>query len=103
MKYSKFLWYVQILNLNFIPSNKYIYYDPKLGLCCNLGKDLRKDERDNKLVKCKDTDQYILLCILIDYKGSVQCLWVIHKENIMKPSLIHEMPTNKTWGISEAQ
>ena len=91
------------MNLNFIPSNKYIYYDPKLGLCCNLEKDLRKDEGDDKLVKYKDTGQYILPCILIDYERSVQCLWVIYKDNIIKPSLIHEMLTNKTWGISEAQ
>ena len=74
MKYFKFLWSVQILNLNFIPSNKYIYYDTKLGLYCNLGKDLRKDEGDDQLVKCKDTSQYILLYILIDYERSVQCL-----------------------------
>ena len=39
-----------------------------------LRKDLRKDEGDDQLVKCKDTGQYILLYIFIDYKGSIQCL-----------------------------
>ena len=43
-------------------------YDPKLGLDCNLGKDLSKSRRDDQLVKHKDTRLYLQLCISKDYK-----------------------------------
>jgi len=35
--------------------NKLQCYDLKLSLGCNLGKDLSKDERNDQLVKYKDT------------------------------------------------
>jgi len=34
-------------------------YDLKLGLSCNLGKDLSKSEGNGQLVKCKDTELYL--------------------------------------------
>jgi len=44
------------------------FYDSKLYLGCNLGKDLRKNEDDDQLVKCKNTGLYLLLYIPIDHK-----------------------------------
>jgi len=38
------------------------------GSGCNLGKDMRKNKRNDQLVKHKDTRLYLLLYILIDYK-----------------------------------
>ena len=37
----------------------------KLGLDCNLGKELRKNKRNDQLVKCKDIKLYLLLYIYI--------------------------------------
>ena len=48
--------------------NKDFYYDPELGSGCNLDKDLRKNKRNDQLVKCKNTRLYLLLYILIDYE-----------------------------------
>jgi len=36
-------------------------YNPKVGLDCNLGKDLNKDKGDNQLVKHKNTGLYLQL------------------------------------------
>ena len=44
------------------------YYNSKLGLGCNLDKDLRKNKRNDQLIKYKDTRLYLLLYILIDHK-----------------------------------
>ena len=44
------------------------FYNPKLHLGCNLGKDLRKNENDDQLVKYKDTELYLLLYIPINYE-----------------------------------
>ena len=38
-------------------------YNSKLGLDCNSSKDLSKSREDNKLVKYKDTELYLLLYI----------------------------------------
>ena len=43
-------------------------YDSKLGSGYNWGKYLRKDRRNNQLVKCKDIELYRLLYISINYK-----------------------------------
>jgi len=48
--------------------NRRFCYNHKLGSNCNLGKDLRKNEGDNQLVKYKDTELYLLLYILSDYE-----------------------------------
>jgi len=40
-------------------------YDSKLGSDCNLDKDLKKDKKNDQLVKCKDTRLYLLLYIPI--------------------------------------
>ena len=45
-----------------------ICYNPKLGSGCNLGKDLKKDEGDNQLVKHRDIGLYLLLYIPSDHK-----------------------------------
>jgi len=59
------LWFVY----NYIAYSKdHMYYDPKLGLDCNLNKGLSKDEEDDQLVKCKDTGLYLQLYISSDYK-----------------------------------
>ena len=42
-----------------------IISNTKLGSDCNLGKDLRNDERDDQLVKCKDIELHLLLYIRI--------------------------------------
>jgi len=43
-------------------------YDSKLGLSCNLDKDLSKEEADNQLVKCKDKSLYLQLYIPSNYE-----------------------------------
>ena len=43
-------------------------YNLKLGLDYNLSKNLRKNERDDQLVKHKDIGLYLLLYISIDYE-----------------------------------
>ena len=43
-------------------------YNSKLGLGCNLDKDLNKSRRDDQLVKHKDTKLYLLLYIPNDYE-----------------------------------
>ena len=45
--------------------------DLKLGLGCNLGKDLSKSKGDDQLVKCKDIELYLLLYIPNDYEESI--------------------------------
>ena len=49
-------------------SGVHSYCDPKLGSGCNLDKDLRKNRRDNQLVKHKNTRLYLLLYILINHE-----------------------------------
>jgi len=44
------------------------YYDSKLGLDCNLDKDLSKSKGDNKLVKYKYTELYLQLYISNDHE-----------------------------------
>jgi len=44
------------------------YYSPKLGLGCNLGKDLSKRGENNQLVKHKDTGLYLQLYIPSDHE-----------------------------------
>ena len=39
--------------------SKFTYYNLRLGLGCNLGRDLSKNERDDQLVKHKDTRLYL--------------------------------------------
>ena len=51
----------------------YKCYDLRLGSDYNLGKDLSKDERNNQLVKCKDTELYLQLYIPIDHKEYIRC------------------------------
>jgi len=47
-------------------SKRYQYcYNSKLDSDCNLGKDLKKNEGDNQLVKYKDIELHLLLYILI--------------------------------------
>ena len=41
--------------------NKSKCYNLKVGLGCNLGKDLNKDKGDNQLVKYKNTGLYLQL------------------------------------------
>ena len=48
--------------------NRRFCYNHKLGLNCNLGKNLRKNEGDNQLVKYKDTELYLLPYIPSDYE-----------------------------------
>jgi len=43
-------------------------YNPKLGSSYNLDKELSKKGEDDWLVKCKDTELYLLLYIHINYK-----------------------------------
>ena len=49
-----------------------ICQDSKLSSCCNLGKDLRKDKRNDQLVKYKNKYLYLLLYIPNDYN---KCIW----------------------------
>ena len=49
-------------------TSKERYYNPKLGLGGNSGKDLRETKKNEQLIKYKDTRLYLLLYILIDYK-----------------------------------
>ena len=44
------------------------YYNSKLSSDFNLDKNLKKDKRDNQLVKCKNIGLYLLLHISIDYE-----------------------------------
>jgi len=44
------------------------YYNPKLSSDYNLSKNLRKDRRDDQLVKHKDTRLYLLLYIPSDHE-----------------------------------
>ena len=62
----------------------YQYYDPKLGLDCNLDKDLSKSEGDNQLVKHKDIGLYLQLYISIDHEKIENILKERNKENIKK-------------------
>ena len=57
--------------MDFYPGVNYAWHDLKLDLDCNLGKDLRKNEEDNQLVKYKDIYLYLLLYISNDYEGYV--------------------------------
>ena len=50
-----------------------ICYDLQLSSGCNLGKDLSKEQRNDQLVKYKDTEQYLQLYIPSDYEEYVQC------------------------------
>ena len=53
----------------------------KLGLDCNLGKDLRNNERDDQLVKCKDIELHLLLYIripLLLYEALTYTIWGKH-------------------------
>ena len=50
------------------------YYNLKLGLGCNLGKDLSKNERNNQLVKHKDIGLYLQLYIPNDYEEYIYCI-----------------------------
>ena len=54
-------------------------YNSKLGLYCNLVKNLKKNKRNNQLVKYKDTYLYLLLYIPSDYKEYVWCSWENNK------------------------
>ena len=54
-----------------IRKSRYINYNLKLGLNCNLSKDLRKDEEEDQLVKHKDIYLYLLLYISNDYEECV--------------------------------
>ena len=49
--------------------------NPKLGLDCNLGKDLRKDKRNDQLVKHKDIRLYLLLYI----SKTIRKVYYVHK------------------------
>ena len=60
------------------------------------------------MVKYKDIRLYLLLYILIDHEERGQCPWAKHngdmkrtwggnKENMVKPSPLHEMLTDITW------
>jgi len=51
-----------------------LYYDLRLSLGCNLGKDLSREVRMSQLVKHKDIEQYVLLYIPIDNK--VKAWWI---------------------------
>ena len=62
----------------------YKCYDLRLGSDCNLGKDLSKDERNNQLVKCKDTKLYLQLYIPIDHKEYIRCSLGNNKERMRK-------------------
>jgi len=44
------------------------HYNLKLGLDYNLSKNLRKNRRDDQLVKHKDTRMYLLLYIPSDHE-----------------------------------
>ena len=45
-----------------------IYYNSKLGSGCNLDKDLRKDKKNDQLVRHKDTGLYLQLYIPSDHE-----------------------------------
>jgi len=63
-----------IMELNIISNTK-------LGSDCNLGKDLRNDERDDQLVKCKDIELHLLLYIRISlllYEALTYTIWGKH-------------------------
>ena len=51
------------LRERFVSKKEKICYNSKLGSGFNLGKDLRKNEGDDQLVKDKDTGLYLLLYI----------------------------------------
>jgi len=55
-------------------------YNLKLGSGCNLGKDLSKSRRDDKLVKHKDIGLYLQLYISIDHEEYIICSWENNKE-----------------------
>jgi len=54
--------------MRFLKITTTLYYNPKLGLGCNLGKDLSKDEGDDQLAKHKDIKLYLQLYILNEKK-----------------------------------
>ena len=56
------------LSNRFVSKKGKICYNPKLSSGCNLGKDLRKNEGDDQLIKDKDTGLYLLLYIPIDHE-----------------------------------
>ena len=72
-------------------------YDLRLGLGCNLGKNLRKNERCVQLVKHKDYRIVSMLYILVSYKKSVYCTWgkqiIVHKVKVRILHLLHEALT----------
>jgi len=51
-----------------VDKNKPSCYDLKLGLGCNLGKDLSEEIESSQLVKHKDTGLYLQLYISSDYE-----------------------------------
>ena len=50
------LYWTSLYSNEFHPA---LYYNPKLGSGCNLGKDLSKNEGDDQLIKHKDTGLYL--------------------------------------------
>ena len=50
-------------------------YDSKLGLDCNLDKDLGKKEKYAQLVKYKNTESYLQLYISNNYKERKRYSW----------------------------
>ena len=50
---------------------KNFYYNLRLGSCCNLGKDLRKNGKDVQLVKCKEYRVVSILYIIMSHEESI--------------------------------
>ena len=59
-------------------------YNLKLSSNCNLGKDLKKNEGDDQLVKCNNTELYLQLYISNDHEKWVICPWVNNEKRIRK-------------------
>ena len=59
-------------------------YDPKLGLDYNLSKDLRKNKKNDQLLKHKNIELYLLLCTMkkctISISNTMRRKWGKHDE-----------------------
>ena len=72
-------------------------YNLRLGLDCNLGKDLSKSIGISQLVKHKDTELYLQLYITIDNEVKTCQTYVYnimeHEKNKRKQCLLYEVLT----------
>ena len=63
-------------------SRNYGYYNLELGLDCNLGKGLRKNKRNDQLVKYKNAGLYLQLYIPMTIRNTFNIHEVIKSYNM---------------------